>query len=214
MYLYLSSRSRASGRITRKSIDPRVHFSHLAPTRLSQWQNLSLQSIFEKGKAECLGRYRAPFHHIQSQLEGSLLLHEFVANSKRKSGLMYGEKKREQILLSSAKSADWKMIPESSKISPFQLPSVFISLHKNSMVTIFLFSSPISQKLDSTEREKETEVLPDSSAHRRLVDDRLRLEFDHLDKFVEYSFRIVAHNQNGPGTSTPKVVARTHSDSK
>ena len=69
-------------------------------------------------------------------------------------------------------------------------------------------------QLDSSEDEKETEVLPNSSAHRLGVDDRLRVEFDHLDKFVDYSFRVVALNRNGPGMSTPKVVAKTHSDSK
>ena len=33
-----------------------------------------------------------------------------------------------------------------------------------------------------------------------------------LRKFNEYSFRVVANNKNGPGTSSDEVTARTHSD--
>lgn len=33
-----------------------------------------------------------------------------------------------------------------------------------------------------------------------------------LKAFTEYSFRVVAHNQNGPGRSTEEFVARTYSD--
>ncbi|CAL1539674.1 unnamed protein product, partial [Lymnaea stagnalis] len=34
----------------------------------------------------------------------------------------------------------------------------------------------------------------------------------NLQSFREYSFRVVALNENGPGTSTPEVLARTYSD--
>ncbi len=33
-----------------------------------------------------------------------------------------------------------------------------------------------------------------------------------LDKYAEYSFRVVAYNSNGPGMGTEEVVARTLSD--
>ena len=33
-----------------------------------------------------------------------------------------------------------------------------------------------------------------------------------LDKFMEYTFRVVAYNNIGPGTSTEEVAARTFSD--
>ncbi|XP_076332516.1 neogenin-like isoform X3 [Tachypleus tridentatus] len=33
-----------------------------------------------------------------------------------------------------------------------------------------------------------------------------------LDKYTEYSFRVVAFNQNGPGVSTEELTARTYSD--
>ena len=33
-----------------------------------------------------------------------------------------------------------------------------------------------------------------------------------LQKFKEYSFRVVAYNSNGPGLSTAEVVTRTLSD--
>ena len=35
-----------------------------------------------------------------------------------------------------------------------------------------------------------------------------------LNKFTEYSFRIVAHNNNGAGTGTDEVLATTLSDGK
>jgi hypothetical protein len=40
----------------------------------------------------------------------------------------------------------------------------------------------------------------------------LRYELADLDKFMEYSVWVVAVNQNGPGSSTEEVVARTLSD--
>lgn len=35
---------------------------------------------------------------------------------------------------------------------------------------------------------------------------------DGLEEFVEYGFRIIAVNANGPGTSTTETTARTFSD--
>ncbi len=35
---------------------------------------------------------------------------------------------------------------------------------------------------------------------------------DGLEKYAEYSFRLVAYNNNGPGMSTEEIVARTFSD--
>ncbi|XP_050396200.1 neogenin isoform X2 [Patella vulgata] len=37
-------------------------------------------------------------------------------------------------------------------------------------------------------------------------------ELRNLKKYTEYSFRVVTHNENGPGASTIEIVARTFSD--
>ena len=39
-------------------------------------------------------------------------------------------------------------------------------------------------------------------------------ELERLQKFTEYTVRVVAYNSNGAGMSTPEVSARTYSDGK
>ena len=53
-----------------------------------------------------------------------------------------------------------------------------------------------------------------SNGDIQLTTNELEETITGLNKFTQYSFRIVAYNNNGPGTGTDEVLATTYSDGK
>lgn len=56
----------------------------------------------------------------------------------------------------------------------------------------------------------------DGDTEERTIDvdhgDMTQHTLNNLNKFTNYNFQVVAYNENGPGTATEEVTARTYSD--